>query len=284
MRAGASGVSWGQRRRCPPPTESEGVGPPLKVRRHKRLVVDEARPHGLGPVPFAILAVALGAIAGLGAWVFRALIALFHNLLLLGELSLHYDTNVHTAAGPWGPAIVLAPLIGAIGVVFLVEHFAPEARGHGVPEVMDAIYYKKGVIRPVVAAVKALASGLSIGSGGSVGREGPIIQIGAAVASWVGPDRAGLALADRHAGRRGRRRRHRRDLQHPDRRGPVRGRDPVARGQRADPGPGGPGDRDRDLRRPAPVRQPPGVRDPGPARDDLDPGGPLAGLPRRSAA
>ena len=81
---------------------------------------------------------------------------------------------------------MLAPVVGAIVVVFLVKNFAPEAKGHGVPEVMDAIYYGKGVIRPVVAAVKSLASAISIGSGGSVGREGPIIQIGAAFASWLG--------------------------------------------------------------------------------------------------
>ncbi len=77
-------------------------------------------------------------------------------------------------------------MIGAIGVTWLVKTFAPEARGHGVPEVMDAIYYNKSIIRPVVSVVKALASALSIGSGGSVGREGPIIQIGSAFGSTVG--------------------------------------------------------------------------------------------------
>ena len=51
---------------------------------------------------------------------------------------------------------------------------------------MDAIYYNRGIIRPVVAAVKSLASGLSIGSGGSVGREGPIVQIGASFGSTLG--------------------------------------------------------------------------------------------------
>jgi CIC family chloride channel protein len=56
-------------------------------------------------------------------------------------------------------------------VVFLVKNFAPEAKGHGVPEVIEAVYYHKGVIRPVVSVVRALASALSIGSGGSVGRD-----------------------------------------------------------------------------------------------------------------
>ncbi len=82
--------------------------------------------------------------------------------------------------------MVLAPVVGAFTVVFLVKNFAPEAKGHGVPEVMDAIYYGKSVIRPIVAVVKSVASAISIGSGGSVGREGPIVQISAAFASWLG--------------------------------------------------------------------------------------------------
>ena len=150
-----------------------------------RRLVGDARP-GLGPFRFAFLAVVLGVGAGLGAFVFRTLIALVHNLCFLGRLSVHYDTSVHTPPSPWGHAVVLAPVLGAVVVVFLVRNFAPEAKGHGVPEVMDAIYYGKGVIRPVVAAVKSLASAISIGSGGSVGREGPIVQISAAFASWLG--------------------------------------------------------------------------------------------------
>ena len=80
----------------------------------------------------------------------------------------------------------MVPVAGAIVVAFLVKTFAPEAKGHGVPEVMDAVYYHEGKIRPVVAVVKSIASAISIGSGGSVGREGPIIQIGAAFGSSVG--------------------------------------------------------------------------------------------------
>ena len=129
---------------------------------------------------------AVGVIAGFGAVAFRAMIAAFHNLLFLGQFSFDYDANVHTPASPWGAWIILAPVLGAIVVAFLVKTFAPEAKGHGVPEVLDAIYHQDGRIRPIVAGVKALASALSIGSGGSVGREGPIIQIGAAFGSTLG--------------------------------------------------------------------------------------------------
>jgi CIC family chloride channel protein len=138
------------------------------------------------PFGFALLSVLIGIAAGLGAVVFRGLIALFHNMFFLGKLSVFYDANVHTAPSPWGALVILVPVVGAAGVAFLVKTFAPEAKGHGVPEVMDAIYYNRGRIRPVVAVIKSLASALSIGSGGSVGREGPIIQIGASLGSMAG--------------------------------------------------------------------------------------------------
>jgi CIC family chloride channel protein len=148
---------------------------------------EEAINHkAFGPLSFYLLSVLVGVVAGLGAVAFRDLIALFHNLLFLGKLSVVYDANIHTPSSPWGPFVVLVPVVGALGVTFLVQKFAPEAKGHGVPEVMDAIYYQKGIIRPVVALIKSLASALSIGSGGSVGREGPIIQIGSSFGSTVG--------------------------------------------------------------------------------------------------
>ena len=137
-------------------------------------------------VQLSLLALGLGVITGLGAVLFRDLIGLIHNLLFAGHAVIHYDANVFTAPAPWGPLVILVPVLGAVGVTFLVTNFAPEAKGHGVPEVMDAIYYKGGVIRPVVALVKSLASATAIGSGASVGREGPIIQIGSALGSTLG--------------------------------------------------------------------------------------------------
>ncbi|MGA9193128.1 MAG: chloride channel protein, partial [Anaerolineales bacterium] len=145
-----------------------------------------APPPSLGSLKFSSLSILVGIVAGLGAVLFRAMIALFHNFFFLGKLSIIYDTNSHTPAGPWGPGIILVPVIGGAIVSFLVKNFAPEAKGHGVPEVMDAIYYNRGRIRPVVAAIKSLASAISIGSGGSVGREGPIIQIGSSFGSTLG--------------------------------------------------------------------------------------------------
>ena len=127
-----------------------------------------------------------GIVAGLGAVFFRDLISFVHNLFFLGTASISYNANQHTPSGPWGPFIVLAPVIGAAGVTFLVTQFAPEAKGHGVPEVMDSVHYGKGIIRPVVAVIKSLASALCIGTGGSVGREGPIVQIGSSFGSMIG--------------------------------------------------------------------------------------------------
>ena len=145
---------------------------------------DDIRPIGL--IKLSILALVVGVVTGIGAVVFRDLIGLIYNFLFLGQVSFHYEANVFTPASPWGPVVILVPVVGAVIVTFLVSNFAPEARGHGVPEVMDAIYYKGGVIRPVVAVVKSLASAVAIGSGSAVGREGPIIQIGSALGSTLG--------------------------------------------------------------------------------------------------
>ncbi len=132
---------------------------------------ETARPGSLGLFGFALLSLLVGVVSGLGAVVFRIMIGFFHNVLFLGKISFVYDANSHTPAGPWGPLVIFVPVVGSIVVAFLIDNFAQEAKGHRVPEVMDAIYYNKGIIRPVVAAVKSFASAMSIGSGGSVGRE-----------------------------------------------------------------------------------------------------------------
>jgi len=129
------------------------------------------------------LAVTVGALAAAGAIVLRQLIRAVQWLF--------FDQGERLGAAlgvPWAERLhlLLAPAIGMVVVSWMVRRWAPEAQGHGVPEVQYAIRRLGGRIRTRVAAVKALASAISIGSGGSVGREGPIVQIGSSLGSSVG--------------------------------------------------------------------------------------------------
>ena len=129
----------------------------------------------------AVLAVIVGIAGGLGAVAFRYLISLFQTLGYGGKT----DLLELVVTLPWYIRL-LVPVIGGLIVGPVVYFFAREAKGHGVPEVMEAIALKGGVIRKRVVVVKTLASAICIGSGGSVGREGPIVQIGSAVGSTLG--------------------------------------------------------------------------------------------------
>ena len=134
-----------------------------------------------------LLALLVGAGAGLGAVVFRYLVYFF-TWLATGHVQFGQQGYVGSAHLP-GLGLgffVVIPVVGGLLYGPLISRFAPEARGHGVPEVMIAVADNGGRIRPQVALVKALASALCIGTGGSVGREGPIVQIGSALASTLG--------------------------------------------------------------------------------------------------
>jgi chloride channel protein, CIC family len=156
-----------------------GKDPPLLVSRPAA----REQERRVSLLVLCVLALLIGVLTGIGAVALRALIALFHNALYNGTLSVWYNANVSEGPSRFGDFVALSPILGGIVVVFLVKRFAPEAKGHGVPEVMDAVFYKRGNIRGQVAVIKSLASALSIGSGAAVGREGPIIQIGAALGS-----------------------------------------------------------------------------------------------------
>ena len=133
------------------------------------------------------LAIVVGVGAGLGAVAFRYLIYGF-TWLATGHTSFGQQGWVASAHLPWLGLgfFVVIPVVGGLLYGPLISRFAREARGHGVPEVMIAVAENGGRIRPQVTVVKALASALCIGTGGSVGREGPIVQIGAALASSFG--------------------------------------------------------------------------------------------------
>jgi len=126
----------------------------------------------------AVTSLLVGIGTGLAAVVFNILIRWVTNA------SFTWVPNKLAWLGHW--YILLVPMIGGLLAGPVIYLFAREARGHGVPEVMQAIALKGGRIRPQVAVVKAVASSITIGTGGSVGREGPIVQIGAALGSVLG--------------------------------------------------------------------------------------------------
>jgi len=176
-----------------------------------------------------LTAIVVKIITGLGAVALRALIGLVHNFFFLDRFSLPYDANAHTPPSPWGAFIILSPVVGAVCVAFLVKKFSPEAKAT-VPEVMDAIYYNKGVIRPIVALVKSVACDFH--------REWRLGRTGRPHHSdwrrlWfnLGTVAASAAVAARHldCGRHGRR--DRCHFQYADWRDLVCGRDDYERGQ-----------------------------------------------------
>lgn len=125
-----------------------------------------------------ILIILVGLASGLGAVLFRWMISGFNTAFFDGG---------ETAFGFLGKYyVIILPALGGLLVGLLIHFLAREAKGHGVPEVMIAVNAKGGRIRSRVAAIKALASSICIGSGGSAGREGPIVQIGSSVGSAVG--------------------------------------------------------------------------------------------------
>ena len=133
------------------------------------------------------MALLVGVGAGFGAVVFRELVYAV-TWVATGHEQFGQQGRVaslHLAFLGIGFFLVI-PVLGGLLYGPLIQRFAREARGHGVPEVMLAVADNGGRIRPQVTVVKALGSALCIGTGGSVGREGPIVQIGSAFASTVG--------------------------------------------------------------------------------------------------
>ncbi len=127
-----------------------------------------------------LMAVIVGVVAGLGAVAVRELISLAERVFW----GPGPDILESAAAAPWW-RIVLMPALGGMLVGPLVWFFARDASGHGVPEVVESLLMRGGRIRGRVALVKGVAASLTLGSGGSAGREGPMIQVGASLGSVI---------------------------------------------------------------------------------------------------
>jgi CIC family chloride channel protein len=127
------------------------------------------------------IAIIIGILAGFGAILFRAMIKAISDISFSGTGNLL--NNI--IATPWYIKL-LAPAAGGLVIGPLIYFFAKEAKGHGVPEVMESLILRGGVLRPRLAFFKAVVSSICIGTGGSVGREGPIVGVGASLGSTIG--------------------------------------------------------------------------------------------------
>ncbi|GAB4252799.1 chloride channel protein [Deferrisoma sp.] len=149
------------------------------------------------------LSALVGAVAGAGA------IAFYYATNFATEFFLHHlagyappeegvadGPRIDSLAMPFRWVLVFIPALGGLVSGWLVYTFAPEAEGHGTDAAIDAFHNKGGLIRARVPIVKTLASAVTIGTGGSAGREGPIAQIGAGFGSFLAT-RLGLTPADR---------------------------------------------------------------------------------------
>jgi len=130
----------------------------------------------------------VGVVGGLSAQVFTWLVNLGEKLLIVGIAGyVPPEPGVPDPSpiiGPWGLWLIpVATTIGGLLSGVLVYTFAPEAEGHGTDAAVEAFHFKGGRIRPIVPAIKAIASAITIGSGGAAGREGPAAQISVGVSS-----------------------------------------------------------------------------------------------------
>ncbi len=138
----------------------------------------------------------IGVLGALGALIFAHLVSWLTKTVLLegagyampfpggegGSEVFDLNTALQPARRWW---LLVAPALGGLLSGWIVFTYAPEAEGHGTDSVIRAFHHERGIIRPRVALVKTVASALTIGSGGSAGREGPIAQIGASLSSWL---------------------------------------------------------------------------------------------------
>lgn len=123
------------------------------------------------------VAVVVGFLGGLGTIFFEWLLEVAHRFF--------FEFVPHLLANPvW--LVILIPAFGAVFLVPLIYLFPVEAKSDGVPSTMEAVALKRGIIRVRTFITRMLASAITLGSGGSAGKEGPIIQIGASIGSAVG--------------------------------------------------------------------------------------------------
>lgn len=151
------------------------------ARTHDSTQPTQSADYRLGLI--SLLAVLIGILAGIIAYILYDLIALFTNLSYYHTWSIHFRSPEHSTLGPW---IILMPVIGGMIIGFMAKYGTDKIKGHGIPEAMEAVLTSRSRIEAKVAILKPLSAAIAIGTGGPFGAEGPIIQTGGAVGSLVG--------------------------------------------------------------------------------------------------
>ncbi len=136
-----------------------------------------------------LIGILIGVVSGLGAILFNFLLKTGTQFFMEDLVSFVLPASAagsHFLGVPlsrW--VMILVPALGGLISGLIVFSFAPEAEGHGTDAMVDAFHRKKGVVRRRVPVIKTIASAITIGSGGSAGKEGPIAQIGAGFGSFL---------------------------------------------------------------------------------------------------
>src|SRR5450432_1797223 len=167
---------------------------PVVTREFLTTLLKEATPVDLRIVGRTLLhALLVGVVAGLMGAAFFALLEIVQRFVLeyvagyriLRASGETFMTELDAARPFRWWLLLFLPAVGALASG-LISQLAPETRGGGGDAMIDAFHQKGGVIRRRVAGIKALASLFTLGTGGAGGREGPTMQIGGALGSWVG--------------------------------------------------------------------------------------------------
>src|SRR5689334_9367704 len=126
------------------------------------------------------MALIIGSLSAVVAWVLVWLIATITNLSFFGQFSSKFQSPENHHLGYY---MILVPVIGGLIIGVMARYGSDKIRGHGIPEALEAILFGRSQMEPKVAVLKPLSSAISIGTGGPFGAEGPIIMTGGAVGS-----------------------------------------------------------------------------------------------------
>src|SRR4026209_1553146 len=126
------------------------------------------------------MALIIGSLSAVVAWVLVWLIATITNLSFFGQFSSKFQSPEQHHLGYY---MILVPVIGGLIIGVMARYGSDKIRGHGIPEALEAILFGRSQMEPKVAVLKPLSSAISIGTGGPFGAEGPIIMTGGAVGS-----------------------------------------------------------------------------------------------------